>query len=111
MVLDIQKIQSEQITQKTNFLKKYRDPKLFYKEENGDSLLNSFIIHLDMKNFYPMQVIDIKLHFYYIALQKSTHFEEHEAAPEHTNLYVIMIKHKEIKMVADGNKKTGIYLI
>ena len=39
-------------------------------------------------------------------------FEDCETAPEHTSLYVILIKHKETKMVSDGNKKvTGIELI
>ena len=36
---------------------------------------------------------------------------KHETAPGHTNTYVILIKHKETKMVSDGIKVTGIELI
>ena len=38
-------------------------------------------------------------------------FEEYENAPENTNLYVMLIKDREIDMVSDGNKITGIELI
>ena len=47
----------------TNFsdnknLDHYRDFKLFYKKYNGESLLHLLISYLDMKTFYPIQVID-----------------------------------------------------
>ena len=41
------------------YLDQYRDPKKFYKENNGESLLHPFISYLDMKTFYPIQVIDL----------------------------------------------------
>ena len=39
------------------------------------------------------------------------HFGEYETTPEHTKLYVILTKHKYIKMVSDGNHITEIGLI
>ena len=89
----------------------YRDLKLFYKEYNGESLLKPFISDIDLKSFYPIQVIDLRFQVDYITPKKIRIFEEHETDPEHTNLHFILIKHKEIKMVSDGNKTTGIDLI
>ena len=93
------------------YLDQYRDLKLFYKEYNGESLLHPFISYLDMKTYYPIQVIDLRFQIDYVTPKKIRLFEEYENAPENTNLYVILIKHREINMVSDGNKITGIELI
>ena len=42
------------------YLDQYRYLKLFYKEYIGESLLHPFISYLDMKTFYPIQVIDLR---------------------------------------------------
>ena len=42
------------------YLDQYRDHNLFYKEYNGESLLNTFISYLDMKTFYPIHVLDLR---------------------------------------------------
>ena len=93
------------------YLDQYRDPKLFCKEYNGETLPHPFISHLDMKTFYPIQVIDLRFQIDYITPKKIRLFEEYENAPENTNLYEILIKHREINMVSDGNKITAIELI
>ena len=64
-----------------------------------------------MKSFYPIQVIDLRFQMDYVTPKKIRLFEEYEETPENTNLYVILIKHREINMVSDGNKITGIELI
>ena len=63
-----------------------------------------------MKTFYPIQVVDIRFQFEFLT-KKIRLLEEFQTAPEHTNLYVILIKQKEIKIVSDGNEITGIELI
>ena len=63
-----------------------------------------------MKTFYPIHVFDLKFQFANITPTKIRLFEEYENAPDNTNLYVLLIKRKEIKMVSDGNKITGIEL-
>ena len=45
--------------EKNHYLDQYRDFKLFYKEYVGEPLLTPFISYPDMKNFYPIQVIDL----------------------------------------------------
>ena len=81
-----------------------RNLNIFYKEYNVESLLHPFISYLDMKTFNTIQVIDLRFQIDSITAKKIRLSEEYENAPENTNLYVILIKHKEIKMVSDGNK-------
>ena len=88
-----------------------RDLKFFYKEYNGESLLHPFICYLNMKILYPIQVIDLRSQIDYVTPEKIRLFEEYEDTPENTNLYEILIKHRESNMVSDGNKITGIELI
>ena len=64
-----------------------------------------------MKSFYPNQVIDLRFQIDYVTPKKIRLFEEYEETPENTNIYVILIKHREINMVSDGNEITGIELI
>ena len=64
-----------------------------------------------MKTFYPIQVTDLIFQIDYITPKKIGLFEEYENAPENINLYVILIRHREIKRVSEGNKITGIELI
>ena len=64
-----------------------------------------------MKTFYPIQIIDLRFQIDYVTPQKIRLFEEYENAPDNTIIYVILIKHREINMVSDGNKITGIDLI
>ena len=64
-----------------------------------------------MKAYYPIQVIDLIFQIVYVTPEKIRLFEEYEETPENTNLYVILIKHRKIIMVSDGNKITGIELI
>ena len=64
-----------------------------------------------MKTFYPIQVIDLRFQIDYVTPKKNRLVEEYENAPENTNFYVILLKHREINIVSDGNKITGIELI
>ena len=61
-----------------------------------------------METFYPIQVIDLRFQIDYVTPKKIRLFEKYENAPENTNLYVILTKHREINIVSDGNKITGI---
>ena len=92
------------------YLDQNRDPNLVYKEYNGESLLHPFKSYLDLKTFYPIQVIDLTFQIDYITPKKITPFEEYENTPGNTNLYVILIKHRDTSKVSDENKITGIEL-
>ena len=43
-----------------DYLDQYRDLKRFYQEHVGEQLMNPFISYIDMKNIYPIQIIDLR---------------------------------------------------
>ena len=61
MVFDIQKIVLMLTMTANDYLDQYRDNKLFHKEYVGEPLLNPFINYADVKNSYPIQVIDLTI--------------------------------------------------
>ena len=60
-----------------------------------------------METFYLIQFIDQRFQIDdFVTPKKVRHFREYDTAPEHTALYVILTKHKEIVLVAHGNNIT-----
>ena len=57
--------------EKNQYLDQYRDLKMFYKEYVGEPLLSSFISYPAMKDFYPIQVIDLRFQADHISPKKS----------------------------------------
>ena len=53
-----------------DYIDQYRDLKLFYKEYLGEELLNPFVSYPDMRNKYPIQVIDLKYQTDHISPKK-----------------------------------------
>ena len=94
-----------------NYLEQYRDLKLFYKEYVGEPMLNPIITYDKMKKYYPIQIIDLRFQVDHISPKKIRLFEEYDNNPVNTNLYVILIKHREIKMISDGNKIIGVEVV
>ena len=64
-----------------------------------------------MKDFFPIQIIDLSFQVDHISPKKIRLFEEYDPNPTNTVLYVILIKHREIKMVPDGNKFFGVEVV
>ena len=94
-----------------NYLEQYRDLKLFYKEYVGEPMLSPIITYDRMKKYYPIQIIDLRFQVDHISPKKIRLFEEYENNPVNTDLYVILIKHREIKMISDGNKIIGVEVV
>ena len=96
-----------------DYLDQYRDLKSFYKEYVGEQLMNPFISYTDMKNKYPKQVIDLRHQIDYISPKKIQLFEEYKNDPVYNieRLYVILIRHKQIEMISDGNKFIEVRVI
>ena len=57
-----------------------------------------------MKFFYSIQTIDLRFHVDHITLQKIQLFEEFADSPDKERLFVILIRHRQIEMLSDGNK-------
>ena len=64
-----------------------------------------------LKNIYPIQVIDLSFQVDHINPKKIQLFEEYRNDPANARLLLILIRHREIKMVSDGNKITEIKVI
>ena len=94
-----------------DYLDQYKDVKLFYKEYVGEELLNPFISYPDMKNKYPIQVIDLKHQQDHITPKKIQLFEEYNAIPNNAKLFLVLIRRREIEMISDGNKLIEVKVI
>ena len=77
-----------------NYLDHYRDLKLFYKEYAGESMLSPIITYNKMKNWYYFRVIGLRLQVDHLSPKKIRFPEEYYDNPVTTNLYKILIKHR-----------------
>ena len=59
-----------------------------------------------MKNFYRVQGIDLRIRVDITNPKKVQLFEEFRGNPNHVRFIIIIIRHKESKMISDGNKIT-----
>ena len=75
-----------------------RDPKNFYKEYVGEELLTTLITYPIMKNFYHIQVIDLRFQVNPNNPEKLKLFEEHQNDPAKARLCNILITHGKIEM-------------
>ena len=94
-----------------DFIDQYRDLKLFYKEYVGEELLNPFVSYPDMKNKYPIQVIDLRRQADHITSLKIQLFEEYREDPVNARLYVILIRCREIELIGYGNRLIEVKII
>ena len=97
--------------EENNYLEQYKDLKLFYKEYVGDQLLSPITTYDKIENYYPIQVIDLRFQVDHISPKKIRLFEEYDPNPTNTNLYVVLIKHRQIKMISDGNKIISVEVV
>ena len=94
-----------------NYLQQYKDLKLFYKEYIGDQLLSPTITYDKLKTYYPIQIIDLSFQVDHISPKNIRLFEGYDNNPVNTVLYIILIKHREIKMISDGNKIISVEVV
>ena len=66
--------------------------------------MNPFINYLDMKNFYAIQVIDLRFQVDHITRKKVQLFVEYRVDPANARVFISLITHTENKTVSDGKK-------
>ena len=64
-----------------------------------------------MKNKYPIQLIDLRFQVDQFNPKKMGLFEEYRGATNNARLFMILIRHREIKMISDGNKIVEVNII
>ena len=87
-----------------SYLDRFRDLKLFYKEYVGEELLQPYITYPDMKYFYPIQITDLRHQVDQITPKKRHLFEGFLEDPANERLFLILVRHRQVEMISDGNK-------
>ena len=94
-----------------SYLDQYRDLKLFYKENVGEELLQPYKSYPDMKYLYPIQITDLRFQVDHITPTKIQLFQEFSEDPANERLFLIIIRHRQIEMISDGNKIIEVKVI
>ena len=97
--------------EENSYLDQYRDLKLFYKEYVGEPQLTPYISYPDMKYRYPIQITDLRHQFDHITPKKVQLFQEFSEDPNNERLFIILIRHRQIGMISDGNKIIEVKVI
>ena len=87
-----------------DYIDQCRDLNLFHKEFVGEELKTPFISYPDIKNEYPIQVIDLRFQLDQITPEKTQFFKEYRVVPASARLFVILIRRRELEMISDANK-------
>ena len=97
--------------EQNSYLDQYRDLKLFYKEYVGEELLQPYISYPEMKYRYPIQITDLRHQVDHITPKKIQLFEEFSEDPNTERLFIILVRHRQIEMISDGNKIIEVKVI
>ena len=94
-----------------DYVDQYRDLEVLYREYIAEELLNLFINFSDMKHNYPFQLIHLRFQVDHINPKKIGILEEYRGVTNNARLFIFLIRHREIKMISDGNKNTEVSVI
>ena len=97
--------------EENSYLDQYRDLYLFYKEYIGEEFLQHYITYPDMKYFYLIQITDLRHQVDHITPKKIQLFEEFGEDPNVERLFLILIRHRKVEMISDGNKIIEVKVI
>ena len=82
----------------------------FQKKTVGEALLNLFLFYTDMKNRNPIQVNDLRFQVHPVNPLKIQLWFENSGDTNIASFLMILIRHREIKMISDGNKINRLLL-
>ena len=94
-----------------DYIEKYKDLQLFFKEYVGEELMTPFISYLDIKTENPIEIIDLRHQPDHITPKNFQLFHEYIADPENARFFKILIRRREIEMISDGNKLIEVEFI
>ena len=86
------------------YLDHCRDLKLFYKDYVGEELMQLYITFPDMKSFYPIQITDRRQQVDHFTPKKIQLFEKFSEDAANERLFTILVRHRQVEMISDGNK-------
>ena len=97
--------------EENSYLHQYRDLKLFYKDYVGEELMQPYISYPDMKYFYPIQITDLRHQVDQLSPKKLQKFQEFSEDPANERLFIILVRHRQVEMISDGNKIIEVKVI
>ena len=66
--------------------------------------MQPYITFPDKKYFYPIQIIDLRHQVDHLTPTRIQIFEEFSEDPANERLFLILIRHRQVEMISDGNK-------
>ena len=97
--------------EENSYLDQYRDLKSFYKDYLGEDLMQPYISYPDMKYLYPIQITDLRHQVDHLTPKKIQLFEEFSEDPANERLFIILVRHRQIEMISDGNRIIEVKVI
>ena len=97
--------------EESSYLDQYRDLKLFFKENVGEEILLSFISYPDIEKFYPFLVTDLRHQVDHITPKKIQLFEDICKDFANERLFFILVRHRQVEKISDGNKIVEVEVI
>ena len=87
--------------EENDYIQKYKNLKLFWKEYIGEPILNPFISYTDMKTKYLIEVIDLRHQSDHITPEKIQLFHKYGTDPDNARLFILLIRRREIELISD----------
>ena len=56
-----------------------------------------------MKYFYPIQITGLRHQVDHISPKKTQLFEEFSEDPANERLFIILVRHRQVELISDGN--------
>ena len=64
-----------------------------------------------MKYLYPIQITDLRHQVGHLTPKKIQLFEEFSEDPANERLFIILVRHRQVEMISDGNKFIEVKVI
>ena len=94
--------------EENSYLEMFRDLKLFFREYVDEQLLSPIISNDKLKDYSPIELLNLRFQVHHISPKKIRFSEEYDENPVKTNLYQMLVKHREIKVISDGIKIVSV---
>ena len=73
--------------------------------------MNPYISYSDKKYFYPIQITDLRYQIDHLSPKKIQLIMEFSEDPANERLFIILVRHRQIEMISDGNKIIEVKVI
>ena len=89
--------------EQNDYIERYKDLKLFFKEYIGEVILNPFVSYPDLKTKYPIRIIDWGHQPDHTTPEKIQLFQDYATTPNNGRLHLISIRRRERAFISHGN--------